>query len=87
MTTNGEAIVEPLVNHQTQIQTIYDRTDNDIQRRAVDKVYRNGRDQHTSSMTMEQIAETLIDQGFDPEPILVECLFSRCDYWMFFGLF
>lgn len=87
MTTNGEAIVDTLVNHQTQIQTVYDRSENDIQRHAVDKIYGNERDRHTSGMTMKQIAETLINKGFGPESILVEWSFSRCDYWMLFRLF
>ncbi|MCJ1474442.1 hypothetical protein MMC13_003100 [Lambiella insularis] len=87
MTTNGEAIVDTLVNYQTQIQTVYDRSENDIQRHAVDKIYGNERDRHTSGMTMKQIAETLINKGFGPESILVEWSFSRCDYWMLFRLF
>ncbi len=85
MKADGEVIVDTIVNHQTQIQTCCDRVDYDM-RSSITKVYGTDRDQYTPGMTMELIAEALVDGGFGPESVLVEWSSGRCDYWKIFNL-
>lgn len=67
MKADGEVIVDTVVNHQTQIQTCYDQAKFDMLRNQVTKVYGTDRDQYIPGLTMEKIAEALIDGGFGPK--------------------
>ena len=72
MKADGEIIVNTIVDHSTQIQSLYDQSGNGIERSTVNKVCGDERDQNTSGMTLKQIAETLITTGFVSSSILVE---------------
>jgi len=87
MTTDGEIIIDAIIDHGTQIQILYDQLGIGIERSTVKKVYRNERDQNTSGMTLKQIAEKLITKGFNSSSTLVEWSLGRCDYWKLFRVF
>jgi hypothetical protein len=87
MTTEGEALVDTVVNHQVPTQTIYDLAENDMQRSAVDKIYGTEREKQPAGLTMDEIAEVLINKGFGTNSILVEWSVSRCDYWKLLEVF
>ncbi|CAF9937123.1 MAG: hypothetical protein ALECFALPRED_007113 [Alectoria fallacina] len=86
MKADGEVIVDTVVNHQTRIQTCYDQAKWDMLRIQVPKIYGTDRDQEAPGMTMEEIAEALIDRGVGPKSVLAEWSSGRGDYWKLFNL-
>ena len=80
MKIGGEVIIDTIIDHETKIQTCYDKAIHDIERGTVDKIYGTEREEYTSGMTTEEVAEALIAKGFGANSILVEWSMARCDY-------
>ena len=72
MKADGEIIIDTTVDHGVNIQTLHDQSKDGIEQNTVKKVYGSERDQNTSGMILEQIAETLITKGFNSSSTLVE---------------
>lgn len=80
-------VINTIIDYETKIQTCYDKANHDIERRTIDKIYRTEREECTSGMTREEVAEALITEGFGANSILVEWSMNRCDYLMLREMF
>jgi len=80
MKMGGEVVIDTIIDYETKIQTCYDKAIHDIERGTIDKIYGTEREEYTSGITREEVAEALITRGFGANSILVEWSIARCDY-------